>query len=231
VSGGENRLAIAVHFDLICPWCFIGKRQLEAARLRFAQSSPDVAVETRWDPVQLLPQLPESGVPFAEFYEQRLGSPEAVQQRRAQVARAARGAGLEIDFDAIRRVPNTARAHTLLRRVALLRRPELYEALLERLFSAYFQRGEDIGDAGVLQALAIEEGVPPAFVDEAPGAAAPAPAETAIVGVPYFNFNEGISLSGAQEASVLLTAMNLAVRAPGTLSMAAAESASREARP
>lgn len=231
MSGGENRLAIAVHFDLVCPWCFIGKRQLEAARLRFAQTSPEVAVETRWDPVQLLPELPESGVPFAEFYEQRLGSPEAVQLRREQVARAARGAGLEFDFDAIRRMPNTARAHALLRRVALLRKPELYEALLERLFVAHFQRGEDIGDAAVLHSLATEVGVPLAFIDEAPGAGAPAPAETGIVGVPYFGFNDGISLSGAQEASVLFTAMNLAVRAPGTLRMAAAEAAAREARP
>jgi predicted DsbA family dithiol-disulfide isomerase len=230
VSGADNRLAIAVHFDLICPWCFIGKRQLESARLRFAQSLPGVAVDTRWHAVQLLPDLPEGGVPFAEFYEQRLGSPEAVQQRRAQVARAARGAGLELDFDAIGRMPNTARAHSLLRRVALLRKPELYEALLERLFTAHFQRGEDIGDALVLQSLAAEVGVPLAFVDEVPGAGPPAPLESAIVGVPYFVFNQGISLSGAQDASVLLTAMNLAVRAPGTLRMAASQPALREAR-
>jgi len=230
VSGGGSRLGIAVHFDLICPWCFIGKRQLETARRRFAQNSPGVTVQTRWHPVQLLPELPEAGVPFDAFYEQRLGSPEAVQQRRAQVARAAQGAGLELDFAAIQRMPNTARAHSLLRRVALLHDAELYEALLERLFAAHFQRGEDIGDAAVLRSLATEVGVPLAFIDEAPAAAPLAPAEAAMMGVPYFVFDEGISLSGAQDASVLLTAMNLAVRAPGTLRMAASEPALGEAR-
>jgi predicted DsbA family dithiol-disulfide isomerase len=229
VSSGGNRLGIAVHFDLICPWCFIGKRHLETARRRFAQSSPGVTVQTRWHPVQLLPDLPEAGVPFDEFYEQRLGSPEAVRQRRAQVARAAQGAGLELDFDAIRRMPNTARAHSLLRRVALLHNPELYEALLERLFAAHFQRGADIGDAAVLQSLATQVGVPLAFIDEAPAAAPLPPAEAATMGVPYFVFDEGISLSGAHDASVLLTAMNLAARAPGTLRMAASEPALCEA--
>ena len=140
-------------------------------------------MESVWHPVQLLPDVPEQGLPFAEFYERRLGSPEAVRQRRQQIALAARRAGLELDLTAIQRMPNTARAHDLLRRVATLGEPALYEALLERLFAAYFQRGEDIGDAATLRRLAAEVGVPSdRLADATPDDACPAPAEPAVRG-------------------------------------------------
>jgi predicted DsbA family dithiol-disulfide isomerase len=223
VSGSASAgLTIEIHFDLVCPWCFIGKRQLALALDWFAHELPGVAVASVWVPVQLLPDVPERGLPFAEFYERRLGSPEAVQQRRRQVAQAARSAGLELDLAAIQRMPNTARAHGLLRRVALLRAPELYEALLERLFAAYFQRGEDIGDAATLRSLADEVGVPWERLPEA------SPGDAALVapvpGVPYFVFNgellDGklfngpLSLSGAQDPATLLAAMRRTVQAP-----------------
>jgi predicted DsbA family dithiol-disulfide isomerase len=211
---GSNRLTIGIHFDLICPWCFIGKRHLALARDRFAQKYPEVAVESVWYPVQLLPDVPEQGLPFAEFYERRLGSAEAVRQRRQQVALAARSVGLELDLTAIERMPNTARAHQLLRRVALLGEPELYDALLERLFAAYFQRGEDISDAATLRALAAEVGVPAdRLADATPGDACLAAAEPAITGVPYFVFNGRLPLSGAHDAATLLVAMSQAVQA------------------
>jgi len=232
VSGGDTRansltnsLVIGIHFDLICPWCFIGKRHLAFARERFAQKFPDIAVETVWHPVQLLPDVPEQGLPFAEFYERRLGSAEAVRQRRQQITLAARSAGLELDLAGIERMPNTARAHELLRGVAALGAPALYEALLERLFAAYFQRGEDIGDAATLRALAVEVGVPDqlaaatqADAGLAPAAPAIASANTsanasAITGVPHFVFNGRRSLAGAQDATLLLVAMSQAVQA------------------
>ncbi|GAB3369503.1 DsbA family oxidoreductase [Lysobacter rhizosphaerae] len=227
MSGGDTRatnpltnsLVIDIHFDLICPWCFIGKRHLALARTRFAQKFPDIAVETVWHPVQLLPDVPEQGLPFAEFYERRLGSAEAVRQRRQQISLAARSAGLELDLAGIERMPNTARAHELLRRVAALGAPALYEALLERLFAAYFQRGEDIGDAATLRALAEEVGVLPdrlaaATPDDAELVPAIASANaSAISGVPHFVFNGRRSLAGAQDATLLLVAMSQAVQA------------------
>jgi predicted DsbA family dithiol-disulfide isomerase len=110
-------------------------------------------------------------------------------------------------------MPNTARAHQLLERVGMLHEPALYEAMLERLFCAYFQRGEDIGDVATLRRLAIETGVAAALADAALDGAC-APAEPAYAGVPYFVFNERFSLSGAQDASVLLQAMTHAIQAP-----------------
>jgi len=211
-AGITPDLTIESHFDLVCPWCFIGKRQLALALDWFARDNPGVAVALVWVPVQLLPDVPAHGLPFAEFYERRLGSAEAVRQRRQQVALAARSAGLELDLTAIRRMPNTARAHELLRRVALLRTPELYEALLERLFAAYFQHGEDIGDAATLRLLAAKVGVPwERLADMVAVDTVPAPA---ITGVPYFVFNRQLSLSGAQDPATLLAAMRQAVQAP-----------------
>jgi len=207
-------LRVGIHFELICPWCFIGKRQFERARQDFARQFPAVAVATNWHPVQLLPGLPEQGLPFKEFYEQRLGSAQAVRQRQQQVLQVAQRVDLEIDFAAIGRMPNTRQAHALLRQVAMMDGPERYEALLERLYSAHFQRGEDIGDLATLRSLAMETGI--SAEDFAQGTTAVAAATTAaaaIAGVPYYDFGEGISLSGAHEPEVLLTAMKLAMDA------------------
>lgn len=212
MSDGK-RLTVGIDFDLVCPWCFIGKRQLDRARDLFAQLHPDVVVARVWHPVQLLPDVPEQGLPFAEFYQRRLGSPEAVRQRQQQVVQAARNAGLDIDLARIQRMPNTARAHELLRRVACLGEPDLYETLLERLFATYFQRGEDIGDAATLQRLAAEVGVTADRIADAALAAA-APAGRAMSGVPHFVFNQRLALSGAQEAAILVAAMRRAMLAP-----------------
>ncbi|MFC3816383.1 DsbA family oxidoreductase [Lysobacter sp. GCM10012299] len=209
-----NKLTIGIHFDLICPWCFIGKHQFAMARGKYTQMFPTVNVETLWHPVQLLPDVPTSGLPFAEFYERRLGSPEAVKRRQKQVAQAASSVGLELDLSAIKRMPNTARAHHLLRRVATSGGLAVYEALLDRLFAAYFQRGEDIGDAATLQALATEVGVPSHVVDAAQTDVGNVATTAAVEGVPHFEFNGRLSLSGARDAAILLMAMSKAM--PGT---------------
>lgn len=210
-SSGTTRLSIAVDFDLICPWCWIGLRQLVRARQRFAVKHPEIPVDTTWRPAQLLPDLPDDGVPYAAFYVRRLGSFEAVQRRQAQVLVAARAAGVDIDFAAIARMPNTARAHRLLQRVAALGRPALYETLLERLFAAQFLRGENLGDVATLRRIARETGVPD---DTAAGDFTGADVPPSATGVPVFTFNGGLTVSGARDAAALLEAMTWATVAP-----------------
>ena len=214
---GANTLTIGIHFELICPWCFIGKRQLDLARERFARQFPGGPVASLWHPVQLLPDVPEQGLPFAEFYERRLGSAEAVQRRRQQIDSAARSIGLELDLTGIQRMPNTARAHRLLRQVAALGEPALYEALLDRLFAGYFQLGEDIGNGVTLSKLAAEAGMPPdrpgdATPDDAKPGAYAVQTGSAVPGVPHFLFNGRVSLSGAHDAAILFEAMSRAVQ-------------------
>jgi len=209
-----RELRIDVFVELICPWCLIGKRQLARAVERFAQTDPEVRVDVHWRAVQLVPQVPAEGWPFAEFYLRRLGSPEAVRQRQAQVQAAAAQAGVDIDLARIARFPNTARAHSLLSFAAS--QPHTVDPLLERLFDAYFRRGEDIGDTATLVAIAQQMGLDPAsaraWLD-----AAPPPAEPAQVnGVPLFVFNGQIALSGAQPPEVLWSAMRRGIERAAT---------------
>lgn len=203
-------LRIDVWLDLICPWCWIGKSLLGQARRRLAESDPDVQVQTHWRSVQLIPQVPPEGWPYAAFYEHRLGGPEAVRARQAQVLAAARPAGVAIDFSRITTFPNTAAAHRLLAQGIAQLAPADVEALLDRLFEAYFVRGEDLGDTATLDTIAAAHGVAPEAPDGS-GSAAADPAAASVSGVPFFVFNGALALSGAQPADTLWAAMRRAL--------------------
>ncbi len=209
-------LHIEVFFDFICPWCLIGKRQLERALARLRAARPDVAVTLQWRGVQLLPGMPAAGLPFAEFYLRRLGSAQAVQMRQAQVREAASAAGLDIDFARIARMPNTADAHRLLQRAAAIGSAQQVEALLERLFAAYFHNGEDLGDPASLLIAAESCGFATTdLVDSLRGDGSPFSGEAAGMaagGVPCFVFDRQLTVSGAQSTEVLLGAMHAALQ-------------------
>lgn len=199
---------VDVYFDLICPWCWIGKTHLDMARRLLAERQPGVQVQLRWHSVQLIPQTPPQGWPYQAFYEHRLGGPEAVRARRAQVQAAAAQAGLTIHHERIAMFPNTWRAHQLLAHAAQ-QHPEQHEALLDALFEAFFVQGLDIGDSQVLAQLAQAHGV-----DSTESEALDAPPVWALPdgasGVPLFVFNQRQAVSGAQPPEVLLAAMQLA---------------------
>lgn len=205
----NRELQVEAFFDFICPWCLIGKRQFERALAQLQATRPEVTVNVVWRGVQLLPDMPADGLPFAEFYRRRLGSEQAVRQRQAQVREAAGAAGVNIDFSAIARMPNTAEAHRLLARATELGSPAQSDALLERLFAAYFHNGEDLGDHATLLAIAESCGFAPAdLADSLSGNASPyASGDRPISGVPYFIFEGRRALSGAQPAEVLHQAM------------------------
>lgn len=209
-------LRIDVSFDLICPWCWIGKRHLEQALAQWALAEPGVPVQVAWHGVQLLPQLPQAGVPFEAFYVNRLGSAQAVRARQAQVQEAAHRAGLDIHFAAMQVMPNTARAHHLLEQVLRDGPATQHEALVERLFQAHFAEGRDIGDASTLVALAQDCAVDAGLAERAVADARPieTSATQAHAGVPHFVFQQRWSLSGAQPPAVLLQAMRQARSQP-----------------
>ncbi|HEX6736074.1 MAG TPA: DsbA family protein, partial [Azonexus sp.] len=147
-------MTIEVHFDLICPWCLIGKRHLATALQRFRELHPDVSPRIVWTACPLLPDTPPQGLPYDAFYERRLGGKTAVAARRAQVQAAAATAGFQFNFEAIRVMPNTLPAHRLIRQVQQHGAPEQVETLIEKLFTAYFLDGCDIGNTDVLAGLA-----------------------------------------------------------------------------
>ncbi|MCX7079046.1 MAG: DsbA family oxidoreductase [Pseudomonas sp.] len=208
----SGRLRIDVFFDFICPWCLIGKRQLESAQALLRIQQPDVEITTVWHGVQLLPQLPAQGEPFAEFYLKRLGSAEAVGMRQAQVQQAAKSVGVPIDLSRIATMPNTADAHRLLERASVLGNTAQRDALLERLFAAYFQYGEDLGCRETLITIAQSCGFDAGdLVDCLQGDARPFVSNDSDAGagsgVPCFQFDGRLTVVGAQPAEALFDAM------------------------
>jgi len=179
----SRQLPIDVFFDFICPWCLIGKRQLQSAIRLLQQSHPDVDVLLRWRGVQLLPQIPEEGIPFEAFYLK--------------------------DFERIYRMPNTAKAHSLFVNALKKSSSEQSERLLEGLFSAYFHHSENIGDAAVLRKIAMYCGYAEDVIDSI--LAEPAipfiSKDTGGKGVPYFVFDGCFAMAGAQPADALYKAM------------------------
>jgi predicted DsbA family dithiol-disulfide isomerase len=210
----SRRLQIDVFFDFICPWCLIGKRQLEHAQVQFLSRHPDVKITTVWHGAQLLPQLPVQGEPFADFYRKRLGNADAVTMRQAQVQQAAGAVGLAIDLSRIETMPNTADAHRMFERVSELGNTAQREMLLERLFAAYFLRRENLGCRETLLDIARSCGVDTNVVldclkgDGTPFEGSP----DATSGVPSFQFDRRLTVIGAQPAQALLAAMNQAIK-------------------
>ncbi|MFL6664698.1 MAG: DsbA family oxidoreductase [Rhizobacter sp.] len=204
-------LEIEVWFDFICPWCFIGKRNLDMALEALASKRPEARVELRWLPHPLLPDTPAEGVPYAEFYRERHGSDEAVARRRAQVQAAACRAKTTIVFDRIQVLPNTLPAHRLAQQAQREVRDGGKHAgtVIDALFREYFMLGEDIGQPAVLQALAARCGV----IGDPDASALPRSAPIAN-GVPFFRFGGVLSVVGAQPPEVLLAAIEQALDAP-----------------
>lgn len=143
-------LTIDIVSDVVCPWCYIGKRNLEAA----LQQLPDSNIEVRWHPYQLDPTIPPEGIARRVYLERKFGA--RVDEIYTRVAAAGRQAGLDFAFDRIERSPNTLDAHRLIRWSQSVGKQD---AVVERLFRAFFIEGRDIGDRAVLVDAASEAGM------------------------------------------------------------------------
>ncbi|CAG4883676.1 Putative DsbA family dithiol-disulfide isomerase [Georgfuchsia toluolica] len=204
------QLTVEVYFDLICPWCLIGSRNLHAALAELRSLEPGIDAEILWHSVPLLPDIPNGGVPYDEFYLRRLGSREAIAARRAQVQATARNAGLAIQFDRIRMMPSTLPGHRLIAAAAARQLP--LDALIDRLFVAYFLEGQDIGSLEVLTRIGSEYGLDADTVADCYNGRAgqdfltTGTARHAVNGVPFYVINRRFPVSGAVSAAVLLDA-------------------------
>src|SRR3954463_7269866 len=137
-------LTIDVISDVICPWCFIGKRRLE-------KPLNDRHATVRWHPFQLNPDMPREGVERKSYRIRKFGSWERAQQLDAQVAAAGRGEGLAFNFDRQSRTPNTLDAHRV---IWLAGERGVQDAVVEALFLAYFTEGLDLSDRATLAEIA-----------------------------------------------------------------------------
>jgi predicted DsbA family dithiol-disulfide isomerase len=219
-SSVEASLKIDVVSDIVCPWCFIGKRKLEVALAQLDKSEPALGIEVRWHPFQLNPDLPADGISRASYVERKFGGAERAAQVYARVTDAGEAVGIPFRFDRIERQPNTLDGHRL---IAWAQRQRDATPLVERLFSAFFLEGRPMDDRDELARVAAESGWSRedalamldsrAMHEEVQNESREA-LDVGIQGVPFFIFNGSIAVSGAQDPARLLEAVAAARRAP-----------------
>jgi len=210
----DETLTIDVVSDVVCPWCYIGKRRLETALRDLETRTPGLATQVRWHPFQLNPDLPADGVDRKSYLDAKFGGAARADQIYARVRAAAVDAGVELALDSIVRQPNTLLAHRLIAWAQADGRDA--GALVERLFRAYFVEGRMIGEIDTLAELAGEAGLDADAArdllasgrlrDEVAAADERARA-LGIDGVPFFVFDGKVALSGAHEPATLLDAI------------------------
>ena len=225
VPGNQSPLTIDIVSDVVCPWCFIGKRKLEAAlQLPAAANLPPVHI--RWHPFQLNPDLPQEGMPRKQYLEDKFGGPERAKQIYARVGAAGEAVGLKLNFDAIERQANTLSAHALIAYAQA--HPsndadnQLGNDIKERILNAYFVEGRFVGSIDVLVDIAVAAGLNaeevrthlnlPQTRQDVSHAEAQA-RQMGISGVPFFIFNQKVAVPGAQDPEALLSAMQQALAA------------------
>jgi len=202
---------------VVCPWCFIGKRNLEQALETWRAKHRDQEPMVRWHPFQLNPQLPASGVPRKQYLENKFGGPERAKEIYARVLAAGKRAGIDFAFDAIQVQPNTINAHRMLQFAAERGKQD---EMAEVIFRRYFLEGADLSDTQTLADMAQQAGL---NRDEAAAyLASDANSELikeqdrraraiGVEGVPFFIFNQRLALSGAQPPEVIVEAMEKAL--------------------
>ncbi len=217
----HTALQIDVVSDIVCPWCYIGKRRLETALHLFAQAHAQMpAPKVSWLPFQLNPDLPASGISRADYLQRKFGDPKGGGMYE-RVSAEGRKEGIAFDFTAIQRQPNTLRAHALLDAALQSDASGLLQAQLkEALMQAYFCHGADLTQDTTLEAIATQSGMPLLAAQTtlqdttAQQKVAAQDAELrriGISGVPFFIINRKIGLSGAQPPEALLDAMERAL--------------------
>ena len=202
-------LLIEVASDVVCPWCYIGKRRLEKA---LASLKGEVDVRIEWLPFQLNPGMPEGGMARADYRRQKFGSIEKGRQLDARVAQEGAGEGIAFAFDRMERTPNTVQAHLLIDRA---QKQGKGEAVVDALFRAYFEEAKDIGDQAVLNEIAAGAGVtglPEENNKEEVREKEERVRGYGISGVPTFIFDRKSGISGAHPPESLAQAIREALR-------------------
>jgi len=197
-------LVIEIASDVVCPWCYIGKRRLEKA---LALLEGEVKPEIRWLPFQLNPGMPKEGIPRAEYRKAKFGSIERSRGLDARVAAEGEGEGIAFAFERMERTPNTVAAHEL---IDLAQRQGRGGPVVDALFRAYFEEARDIGDAAVLAQIAAEAGVG-GWPQQAEGKTVAALEEDVrnlgISAVPTFILGRKLGVSGAHPPEALAHAI------------------------
>jgi predicted DsbA family dithiol-disulfide isomerase len=197
-------LPVLIYSDVICPWCYVGKRRFEAGVADAKLTEPP---QISWRPFELNPEMPADGIPRADYRQRKFGAAKAALLDEQMLA-TGRETGIAFDFAKQQRTPSTRLAHRLIW-AAGQQSVATQNALVDQLFAAYFEQGVDIGRRDTLLSLAQAAGL------DRPSAAAALDEDTSlsavlaleewgvsagIQGVPFFIIAGKYALSGAQPA-------------------------------
>ena len=206
----DRGLTIEIYSDVVCPWCYIGKRRLERALGQLNGAAP---ARITWRPFQLNPTMPKEGMDRTTYLEAKFGSLDAFRQLEEHVLAAGAAERVPFAFENVARTPNTFMAHRL---IWYAEQQGCQDAVVESLFRGYFTEGADIGSVPVLGQLASRAGLDAAAVEsflQSEEGTTEVKAEEAtghrfgIRGVPYFVLNGSISISGAQPPDIFVSAL------------------------
>ena len=209
----DRGLTIEIYSDVVCPWCYIGKRRLERA---LDQLNGAAQTRITWRPFQLNPTMPKDGMDRTTYLAAKFGSLDAFRQMEEHVLAAGAAERVPFAFENVARTPNTFMAHRLIWYAGQQGRQD---AVVESLFRGYFTEGADIGSVPVLGQLASRAGLDAAAVEsflQSEEGTTEVKAEEAtghrlgIRGVPYFVINGSISISGAQPPDIFVSAIQQA---------------------
>lgn len=212
-AGSLALLQVDVIADIVCPWCYLGKRRLDDALL--AVHGPSAVT---WYPFQLNPEIPEAGMGFEEFLASRFGDPVALQPVLAELTAAGRAEGINFRFERITRIPNSLNAHRLMK-LAEAKGANVLE-VAETLLKAFFEEGEDISARDVLVAIGERCGLGAQAVirtldDDATRQAVLAQEEqvreSGVSGVPDFLINKRLFVIGAHSTENLVAVFDRAM--------------------
>lgn len=155
----EPALTVDVISDVMCPWCYIGKRRLEAAIARL----PDVTVQVGWHPYQLDPSLPKEGKDRATYLNEKFGGRANARSIYDHISEVGRETGIPFAFDRIEVSPNTKDCHRL---ILWARADGLQDEVVDLLFKAYFEDGADLSRSETLVAIAEKAGMQADLVEQ-----------------------------------------------------------------
>lgn len=205
-DGSAAALQVDVIADLVCPWCYLGKRRLADALA--AVHGPS---HVRWVPFQLNPAIPEQGIPLGDYLRERFGDPAALESAMAELTRRGLAEDVRFRFDRIERMPNTLNAHRLMRFAELSGLNT--SAVAEDLLKAFFEEGLNIADRDVLAEIGKRQGMSAADVFQTLGDESERQAvlsqeaqirQTGVSGVPDFLINRRLLVVGAQSTATLI---------------------------
>ncbi len=205
----NSPITLDVISDVVCPWCYLGKRRLARA----IDLIPEVDLVVRWRPFRLDPTIPPEGIERSEYLIAKFGSVEAVDDGHRHLEERGREEGINYNFERITRSPNTVDAHRLIHWSAA---EGIQNDMVERLFAAYFSEGLDIGDQAVLASLAAEVGfdldtVADRLASDEDRDMIVGEIENAyrigVTGVPCFIVDRRLAVTGAHPSEILVQAI------------------------